>query len=105
MMPFLMCVLHGLANMGEQLQPLTNAQVMPITEIGDGNAADQFHHKVRPARLGGATVKYLGNVRVIHQRQGLPLGLKTGHHLPGIHARFDDLQRHLAANRLLSARP
>jgi hypothetical protein len=33
---------------------------------------------------------------VVHQRQGLPLGLEAGDHLAGIHARLDDLQRHLA---------
>jgi hypothetical protein len=36
---------------------------------------------------------------VVHDRQGLPLGLETGHHLPRVHARLEDLQRHLAANR------
>ena len=71
------------------------------TEVSDGSAADEFHHEVRPARVGRAAVKYLRNVGMIHQRQRLPLGLKPSHHLAGIHARLDDLQRHLAANRLL----
>ena len=34
-------------------------------------------------------------------RAGLPLGLEAGQHLPGIHARLEDLRRHPAADRLL----
>ena len=62
---------------------------------------DQFHHEVGSARVGGAAVEHLGDVRVVHQRQGLPLGLEAGDHLAGVHARLDDLQGHLAADRLL----
>ena len=51
--------------------------------------------------VGRAGVEHLGDVRMVHQRQGLPLGLEAGDHLPGVHARLDDLQRHLAADRLL----
>ena len=42
----------------------------------------------------------LGDVRVVHQRQRLPLGLEAGDDLRGVHAGLDDLQRHLAADRL-----
>jgi len=34
---------------------------------------------------------------MVHQRQGLPLGLEAGDHLPGIHARLDDFQSHFTA--------
>ena len=37
---------------------------------------------------------------MVHQGQRLPLGLEPGDDLPGIHARLDDLQRHLALDRL-----
>ena len=49
---------------------------------------------------GGPAVEHLGDVGVVHQRQGLPLGLEPGDHLPGVHARLDDLQGDLAADRL-----
>ena len=39
-------------------------------------------------------------LRVVHQGQGLSLGLKPGDHHAGVHARLNDLQRHLAAHRL-----
>ena len=35
----------------------------------------------RPA-VGRAGVEHLGDVRVVHQRQGLPLGLEPGDDLP-----------------------
>ena len=44
-------------------------------------------------------------LRMIHHRQRLPLGLEAGDHLPGVHPQLDDLQRDLAADRVLSARP
>ena len=40
-----------------------------------------------------------GDVGVIHQRQGLPLRLEAGDDLRRIHARLDDFQGHLAADR------
>ena len=39
-----------------------------------------------------------GDVGVVHQGQRLPLGLEPGDHLLRVHARLDDLQRHLAAD-------
>jgi hypothetical protein len=38
---------------------------------------------------------------MVHHRQGLPLGLEAGDHLPRIHPRLDDLQRHPPLDRLL----
>ena len=38
---------------------------------------------------------------MVHQRQGLPLGLEAGDDLAGVHARLDDLEGDLAAHRLL----
>ena len=53
----------------------------------------------RPAG-GRPGVEHLGDVRVVHQGQGLPLGLEPGDHLPGVHPRLDHLQGHLPADRL-----
>ena len=39
-----------------------------------------------------------GDGRMVHQRQRLPLGLKAGDDLGGVHARFDDLQRNLSVH-------
>ncbi len=51
-----------------------------------------------PAGVGGTGVEHLGNARVVHQGQGLALGLEAGDHLVGIQTRLDDLQGHLSPN-------
>ena len=38
---------------------------------------------------------------MVHQGQRLTFGLETGDHVPRIHPRLDDLERHLAADRLV----
>ena len=40
----------------------------------------------------GAGVEHPGDAGVVHQREGLALGLEAGHDLLGVHARLDDLQ-------------
>ena len=99
--PFLMGVLHGMADLHEQLQPLVDGQVVLVAVLGDRDAADQLHDEVRAARVGRPGIKHPGDVRVVHQRQRLPLGLEPGNHLPRIHARLDDLERDAAADRRL----
>ncbi len=100
--PFLMGVLHGLADRDETA-PAARAcvEIVLVAVLGDRDPADQLHHEVGPARLGGPRVEHPGDVRMVHQGQGLPLGLEAGDHLLGVHARLDDLQGHLAADRLL----
>ena len=56
-------------------------QLVLVAVLGDRHALDQFHDEVRPARVGRAGVEHLGDVRVVHQGQGLPLGLEPGEHL------------------------
>ena len=48
----------------------------------------------------GPGVEDAGDVRVIHHRQGLPLGLEAGDDLRDVHARLDDLEGDLAADGL-----
>ena len=45
-------------------------------------------------------VEHLGDVRMVHQCQGLPLGLEAGHDFAGVHAGLDDLQGDRAADGL-----
>ncbi len=71
-----------------------------VAVLRDRNALDQFHHEVGPAAVGGARIEHLGDVGVVHHGQGLALGLETSDHLPGVHARLDDLQRHPPLDRL-----
>ena len=52
-----------------------------------GHALDQLHDEVGPAVVGRAGVEHPGDVGVVHQRQGLPLGLEAGDDLAAVHAR------------------
>ena len=82
-------------------QSLFGRQLVLVAVLGDRDAPHEVHHEVGPAGLGRPGVEDLGDVRVVHQGQRLPLGLEAGDHLLGVHAQLDDLQRHLAADRLL----
>jgi hypothetical protein len=102
MMPFLVRVLNGLADLNEKLQARHGAQVVLIAVIRDFDAAHQFHDEIRagpsPSRRRPAPFAMFG---VVHQRQRLPLGFKAGDHVLGVHAELDDFERDPAANRLL----
>jgi len=74
----LMRVLDGLADLNEKVKPLTGGEVVGVAIFGDFDATHQFHDKERPAVSGGAGIKHFGDVRMIHQGEGLALGFKTG---------------------------
>ena len=77
-------------------------QPVPVAVLGDRDAVDQLHDEEGAAGIGGAGVEDPGDVGVVHQGQGLALGLEPGDDLGGVHARLDDLQRDRAADgRLL----
>ena len=99
--PLLMGVLDRLADRDEQLEPFAGRELVAVAVLGDRDALDQLHDEVGPAGVGRAGVEDLGDVGVVHQRQGLPLGLEAGDHLVGVHARLDDLEGDLAADGLL----
>ena len=63
--------------------------------------AHQFHDEVRPARLRGAGIQHFGDVRVVHQRQRLPLRFEAGDDVLGIHPQLDDLEGDAAADGFL----
>ena len=97
---FLVRVLDGAADVDEQLQSFTGAQTGLVTVVGDGKPANQFHDEVRPATGRGAAIEHLGDVRMVHQRQRLPLRLEPRDNLARVHAGLDDLERYLALHRL-----
>ena len=67
----------------------------------DGQPGDILHDEVGPAFRRGAGIENLGDGRVVHEGESLAFGFKSGHHLTGIHADLDQLERHLAVYRLL----
>ena len=93
-------VLHGLADRHEERETLGDAQAGVVAILGEGDALDVLHDEERPAALGRAAVEHLGDVRVVHQGQGLPLRLEPRQDGPRVHPRLDELQRHDSPNRL-----
>ena len=98
---FLMGVLDRLANREKEPQPLFQAELVRVAVGGDRLALDQFHDKVGTAVLCHTRVEDPGNVGVVHQRQGVPLGLEACQNLARVHARLEDLDCHATANGLL----
>ena len=47
-----------------------------------------------------SAIEHLGDVRVVHHGQGLPLGLEACEHGLRVHARLDQLERDLPLHRL-----
>src|SRR6516162_3373941 len=74
---------------------------MLVAVLGNGQAFDQLHHEVGVAARRSAGIEDGGDVRMIHQRQRLPLRLEAGNYLSRVHAWLDDLERNLTAHRLL----
>jgi hypothetical protein len=88
----LMRMLNRVAHLNKQLQPRGGLQGTLVAEISDLNSLDEFHYKIRPAALGRAGVEDVGNVRMVHQRKRLSLGLKACDHAFRVHARLNQLE-------------
>jgi hypothetical protein len=98
---FLVRMLDRVADGGEESEPIRGREVRLIAVVGDANAAHQFHDEERTARRRCTGIENPGDIRMIHHRQRLPLLLETRDDLTGVHAHFDDLQRHAPPHRLL----
>jgi len=86
-----MRVLNRLAHLDEEIEPCAGVELLGVTILQDADAADVLHDEVRPAGFRRAGVEHLGDVGMIHHRQGLSLGLEAGDHLLRVHAQLDDL--------------
>ena len=103
--PLLVCVLYSVADRHRKLKPLAGRQTVLVTELRNRNPFYKLHYEIRPTSLSRAGVKDASNIGMIHQGQGLPLGLETSDHFLGIHTRFDDLDRNDSFDWLLLSRP
>jgi hypothetical protein len=54
--PFLMRVLHAVAERDEQFQPLVIRELRAIAVRGNRSPFDQFHGEVRSSRVGGTAI-------------------------------------------------
>ena len=95
---FLVRVLDRPANLNQQIQPFLGGEVVLVAVIGDFDAAHQFHDEIGPAGIRGTRVQEFRDIRMVHERQRLPLGLEPGNNTLGVHAQLDDLERHAAVD-------
>src|SRR2546429_2003797 len=96
-----MCVLHRLANLQEKLEARNGRERILLTVVGNLCSPDQFHHEKGPAASSRAGVEDMSDIRMIHQRQGLPLSFKAGDDALGVHPRLDHLKGYAPPNRFL----
>ncbi len=94
-------VLYSLANGDKELQSLLGRELISVAIFGDRRAQHELHDEEGSAGAGRSNIENSCDVLVIHQYQGLPLGLESGHRLLGIHAGLDDLECNPAPHRLL----
>src|ERR1051325_6742925 len=94
-------VLYSLTDRHEEPESFERGQVVLIAVPCDGHATHEFHHEIRTAGFGRAGVEDFGNVRMVHQSQGLPFGFEASNYLPGIHSQLDDFERDAAFHWLL----
>ena len=64
-----------------------------------GKAVDVLHHQIRLASGSRAGIEDLGDRRVVHDGQRLPLGFESLHGCSIVHSGPDQLQRDLAPDR------
>src|SRR6202022_2592157 len=81
----------------KNLKTILDCQCVPITVFGNGLTFDQFHHKVRHALFGGASIVQAGNVVMIETGQDLPFLLEPADHKMGIQTRANQFQGDLFA--------
>src|SRR5262249_30095207 len=88
---FLVRVLDGGTDIQEQVQASLGGELCFVAKLDDRQTLDEIHDEVGSTAVGRAYVQDLGNIRMVHECEGLPFGLEPGHHAFGIHPELDDL--------------
>ena len=96
---FLMRMLHSLAGLDKELQPLADLELVLIAVLGNRQPGHVFHYEVRLALRCGAGIEHLGDRGVVHDRNRLTLRLEAPHDRLVVHARPDQLQGYRSAHR------
>lgn len=89
-------VLDGETDALEELEPALDGEPVAVAELRDGASLDVLHREVGVALLARAGVVDLGDAGVVHDGEGLALGLEAVDDLARGHARLDDLERDVA---------
>jgi hypothetical protein len=99
MMPFWCACWRATQTRAKSHEARVHGEAVVVAEFRDRHAVDEFHHEKRAPGIGGAGVEHARDVRMVHHRERLALGLETGDDLPRVHAELDDLQRDAAPHR------
>jgi len=97
----LMGVVDGQRYLAKEAKPLTDPQVVPIAVLVDREPGHELHDEVGAALLGASSVEDLGDIRVVHQCQGLLLGFEAADRVLRTNTLLDDLERYLPPHRLV----
>ncbi len=97
-------VLHRIADRRKQREALGRGELVFVAVARDRHAAHQLHHEIRPPARGDAGIEDPRDMRVLHERERLPLGLEARDDRLRVHAQLDHLERDHAAQRLLLLR-
>src|SRR5262249_12931455 len=100
----LMGMLDRVAHGHEDSEPGARIQLTALAILRDGLAAHEFHDEVRASSVRCPAIEDTGNVRVVHQGQGLLLGPESGNDLTRIHPQLDDLNGHVTSHGSLLLR-
>ena len=96
---FLVRVLHAFAGLNEEFEPVPDLELLLIAILRNRQPGHVLHHEVRLALWRRPGVKHLGDGRMIHDRQRLPLRLEALHDRLVVHPGLDQLQRDLPPHR------
>ena len=97
-------VLHGAAHLHHQPHAVAWREPPRGRIIGDREADHSLHGEVGEARLRRARVVHTGDVRMLHQREHLPLRREARDDFFRVGAGAKDLQRHFPMHRLVLLR-
>jgi hypothetical protein len=96
-------VLHGIADLTEESQPLLDRQLLLLAPFGDRNPRDVLQHDVGRAMFGGPTVEEPGDIRVLQVREDLPLVPESRHGRAAIQLEFERLDGDLLVELIVIA--
>ena len=88
----LVSALNGFAHLNKKPNPGGDGELVLVAILRYGHTLDQFHDEIRTARIGRSAVEDAGDVRMVHQRQGLSLRLEARDHRSRVHPELDNLQ-------------
>ena len=66
-----------------QFQTAAGIQPVRVAVLGDGHALDKFHYEIGTTRVCCPCAEHIGDVGMVHDRQGLALDLEAGDDLTG----------------------